>query len=259
MLLLYCLKIFIYYFVLLHFLRTIMKRLCFGLLVALSWIFFGWGFAEWDVIDTGFYQKDVIRYNSNSEYELKEKQSNFYESTEFKHLIINIGKNIWYFVWLVIIFYIISSIFLCLIFKKMWYKQWKGIIPLYNIYLLYKTIWIKKLFRLLLTIIPITIIFSFLFLFLGYWLDYPHNCGHECHLHSPIYYIFNLVSEILISFSWLIIIIWVIFPYYHLFRKFGWGKLYSVLWTIFLPIWIWVLWFGKFKYQWEKLDEKRDN
>ena len=209
-----------------------MKKLYFSLLSIIFWITF------W----LNFVKGDIIQYPLESTYETEQKQVNFY-------LLSDIWNYIQSAALFVLVWFIISSIFLCFVFKKMWEKRWKAMIPIYNIYILFKNLLIKKKYFWILLIGSFILLLLSVFVWIYSTTLGCHNClGPTTYRFS----IFKIVYKIFYHIAWLMLIILILLPHYHLFRKFGWKKLTSILWTIFLPIWVCILWFGNYQYQWKE-------
>ena len=130
--------------------------------------------------------------------------------------------------WLSILIVCIAWIILChislwRIFGRAWEKKWKSLIPLFNLYIVFKIAGIKNWFRyMILVIIAAAIIGA----------------------------IFPVVNDALDDFSTgftstVTLIVW-----FLLTKKFGRNNNASILYTIFSMIWILVLWLGNYKYQW---------
>lgn len=130
--------------------------------------------------------------------------------------------------WLSILIVCIAWIILChislwRIFGRAWEKKWKSLIPLFNLYIVFKIAGIKNWFRyMILVVIAAAIIGA----------------------------IFPVVNDALDDFSTgftstVTLIVW-----FLLTKKFGRNNNASILYTIFSMIWILVLWLGNYKFQW---------
>lgn len=107
-------------------------------------------------------------------------------------------------------------------FEKAWEAGWKAIIPIYNVYIMYKIGWMKNWFWYSLIII-------FILALIGSFLpDYET-------LLSNISSIIAGVIELVAMFKFA--------------RKYGWGTFTSILFAIFTGICILILGFWKSKYQ----------
>ena len=143
----------------------------------------------------------------------------------------------WYVFWLLLLL-TIFVMFSYKMFLKLWEKWWKSLIPFKNLYCLASLLNVKKI-----SVIwwIVAICRRFLFSILAWWQRIV---------------MLGVIADIPMIVIFFIYDCFVIYTFYCLFRKFGWNKLCSVLWTIFFPIWVCVLWFGNFEYQWEKLEKK---
>jgi len=138
----------------------------------------------------------------------------------------SISTTSWIIYWLIIVFTIVC---MWMIFKKAWRKWRESIIPVWNTYVTYKIAWKKNRFWFLL--IPAVIYWAVLLS----WISWT-------------------ISTILLLASWILSFVWVILYIIVLFKlakKFGKSWWFGV-WLLFLtPIFLWILAFGKAKYQWE--------
>lgn len=129
--------------------------------------------------------------------------------------------------WLVILISFLARLILChialwRIFWRAWESKWKSLIPLYNLYIVFKISWLKKRFW---WIIIVALLF--------WTLD-------------SIFPSFGM-QGISPEFSAAITtILWYCFP-----RKFGRWKDASILYSLFFPIWVLVLWFWNYKFLWK--------
>ena len=138
----------------------------------------------------------------------------------------SISTTSWIIYWLTIVFTIVC---MWMIFKKAWRKWRESIIPVWNTYITYKIAWKKNRFWFLL--IPAVIYWAVLLS----WISWT-------------------ISTVLLLASWILCFVWVILYIIVLFKlakKFGKSWWFGV-WLLFLtPIFLWILAFGKAKYQWE--------
>ena len=224
----------------LYFFWIMMKKLYLGLLSALFGTIFWLGFVKGDIIDPGI--RTPEGYGFWDPVEISTKREAWM-----------VEWYIWDAVIFLLIYFILSAIPLCSVFKKMWEKWWKV-----NIYYLFKRVWIKELFYWLI----------YVFLFIRFVLAFLSSlsgpdllwwCGSDWCYWDNTFTRERLLSAIFGCLVWLYISLLIILSFYRLFRKFGWNKWCSVLWTIFFPIWVCVLWFGNFEYQWENLEKKEWN
>lgn len=242
-----------------------MKKLYLGLLSAWFGTILWLGFVKGDIIDPGIRTSEGRGFWDPVEITTETEEINGRNSSVTKS-IVEIKELIPNSVWRIIIstyeaFFVVSvRVVLFFVFSLiLWYmlenlsvEPWKNLIPSFC--------WIKKwLFVAFLLIIIWLILFMMI---------YVINCPYHACYHNndgPIYYpnnrawMFDLVWNILLGIGFLLFSFIMLLAYYRLFRKFGWNKWYSVLWTIFFPIWVCVLWFGNFEYQWENLEKKEWN
>ena len=137
-------------------------------------------------------------------------------------------------IWLQILIVFLVWLILChialwRIFWRAWEWRWKSLIPIYNLYIVFKISGIKNWFWYILLVIFIAAIISAIF---------------------PVY------QEDLINFSgWfastVILLVW-----FLLTKKFGRGDSASILYTMFSGIAVLILWFWNYKYQWKS--EKKE-
>lgn len=111
------------------------------------------------------------------------------------------------------------------IFEKAGEAGWKALIPVYNVYIMYKIAGMKNWFWY--SLIAIVIALLLLYTLWGNWS------------------VVLTISEILLAFAGIVAIVAV----YKLPRKFGWGVFTSILFVLFYPICILILGFGSSKYQ----------
>ena len=111
------------------------------------------------------------------------------------------------------------------IFVKAWEGGWKILIPIYNLYIMYKIAGMKK------------------------WFWYSILVSFVLWIIAGCFWKWSNVAEILNYaaglFAWIIGII----ATFKLPRKFGWGVFASILYVLFTPICTLILGFGKSQYQ----------
>ena len=111
------------------------------------------------------------------------------------------------------------------IFTKAWEKWWKSLIPIYNLYIMYKIVGMKNWFW-------YTLIVAFVCgLIAGFLWEESAAAGYVTMAGS----LFSGIVAIVATFK--------------LPRKFGWGVFTSILYVLFTGICILILGFGNFKYQ----------
>jgi hypothetical protein len=210
-----------------------MKKLCFCLLSFLSVIPFLLSFVKGDVIDPSRWVLENC------------EKCDFIKDTNWLQIEWLLTLVSWYII-LLLFLLTIFTMFLYKIFEKFWEKWWKALIPFKNLYCLANLLNVKK----------IGIIWWILAVFRWFFF-----CTLGYSLSRKILYndMFHVIAYLPVAIIFFIYDCFILFLFYNLFRKFGWDKLYSVLWTIFFPVWICVLWFGNFQCQWEELDKKGDN
>ncbi len=111
------------------------------------------------------------------------------------------------------------------VFTKAWEAGWKSIIPVYNLYILYKIVWMKNWFWYMI-IVPFVL--GIIAWVMGEWST------------SAL-----LLEKIAIIFWWIVGIV----ASFKLPRKFGWGVFASILYVIFSGICLLILWFWNYKYE----------
>lgn len=239
-----------------------MKNLYLSFLSILFGVMFWLSFVTWDIINPSL---NIIKETTYLEYPYWVDGDNleYFKTHEFYSIISGIEQRIWYFANFLWLCFVLSIAFLCLIFKKMWEKWWKALVPFYNFYILLKFVWIKKVhFWLVWVNMLIIIIFWFTSVFTN-----CHNCTYSAGeyinddwiflLHHYFYFSWSkLLSVMFGCLAWLYVSILMFIVYCRLFRKFGWNIWYPVLWALFFPLWACALWFGNFERQWEILDKK---
>lgn len=130
--------------------------------------------------------------------------------------------------WLSILIVCIAWIILChislwRIFWRAWEKKWKSLIPLFNLYIVFKIAGIKNWFRYMILVVVIAAIVDAIF---------PTFNG--------------ILDDFSTGFTSTVTLI----AWFLLTKKFGRNNNASILYTIFSMIWILVLWLGNYKYQW---------
>ena len=119
---------------------------------------------------------------------------------------------------------ILAIIALWKIFKKAGEKWWKAIIPIYNTYIMFKIVGMKKWFWWMLLVPFCAWIIA--------WFSWEESIATYLSIASSL---FAGIVSIVASFK--------------LPRKFGWGVFTSILYVLFTPICILILGFGKSQYQ----------
>ena len=128
-----------------------------------------------------------------------------------------------FLVWL-----ILCHIALWSIFWRAWEWKWKSLIPIYNLYIVFKIAGIKNWFWYILLIILIAAIFSA---------------------------IFPALQESLSDYSGEIVSTIILLAWFLLAKKFGRGDSAAILYVIFSGIAVLILWFWNYKYQWKSEKE----
>jgi len=178
--------------------------------------------------------------------------------------IVDFVRRIAVFLVCVLLLMIISVFPLYNIFEKLGEKWSKSLIPIKNLYYLANLVNTRKL-----GVIwwGLSILWRFLVSFFMYtlppcmiaydfkWRAHRGSSDVACWLNN----IWAILSCLPVIIVFLIYDYLVLVSFYRLFRKFDWSKWYSVLWTIFFPIWACVLWFGNFECQWKNLEKKEWN
>ncbi len=131
----------------------------------------------------------------------------------------------------VLVWLILCHIALWRIFWRAWEWKWKSLIPIYNLYIVFKIAGIKNWFWYILLVIFIAAIISAIF---------------------PVY------QEDLSNFSGgfastVILLVW-----FLLTKKFGRGDSASILYTMFSGIAILILWFWDYKYEGKTEDKSEE-
>ena len=114
------------------------------------------------------------------------------------------------------------------IFTKAGEAGWKSIIPIYNLYIMYKIVGMKSWFWYFLLV-------PFCLWFIAWIFWEQSNAG-------------VILQVIAFAFSWIVNIV----AMYKLPRKFGRNVFTSVLFVLFPAICILILGFGNYKYQWKE-------
>ena len=248
-----------------------MKKLCFALYLFLLGTIFWLGFVYGDIIDVWTLATTEVEDSCYLQWWGCIKY--IYQTYEVYSVLKNIKSGLL----VLCALFIVSFVFLCLVFRKIWEKWWKSLIPYYNVYLSFKLVWIKK--WIFFVLLPFLLLFILRETF-TYWLSaspcwLSANCTIPDDWTYPgsyidgslkwTYYYSSLVwiSDFVIDVIY-VVILWLFsclmfMVYYRLFRKFGWNKCYSVLWTMFFPIWVCILWLGNFQCQWNEEDKKEKN
>ncbi len=252
-----------------------MKKFIFGFFSLVFSSIFAVNLVNWDIIDPNWNYReseDILSATREME-ELIEKRSDviYYD----KYECWNCGeydtfKDFYYFWWdledlqliflkflcFLLLLLVVSALFLYRVFEKLWEKWWKAFIPIKNLYCLINLTDTRKIgmFWRILGIwwfFLISLLYYCFYPFVGFYLSYYEKWFLDI--------FFQQISFFPVVIVLLVYDYFVLISFYRLFRKFGWNKWYSVLWTIFFPIWVCVLWFGNFEYQWENLEKKEWN
>ena len=111
------------------------------------------------------------------------------------------------------------------IFTKAWEGGWKILIPIYNVYIMYKIVWMKN------------------------WFWYALAVCFVLWLIAGVAWEWSTTAEVLeylaTLFAWIVGIV----ASFRLPRKFGWGVFASILYVLFPWICALILGFGKSKYE----------
>lgn len=140
-------------------------------------------------------------------------------------LILGFGIIAW-IIWLARIVLVIIAMWK--IFEKAWEAWWKALIPIYNVYILYKIVWMKNWFWWAL-LVPF-----WLWLIAGFLPDSAANI-------EEILWIVGMVFSTIVA----------IVATFKLPRRFGWGVFTSILYVLFTSICILILGFWSYKYKWK--------
>ena len=147
-------------------------------------------------------------------------------TTEETAWIIWIFAGMWIAGFLVaLVFGILVIIAMWKIFTKAWEAGWLAIIPIVNVYIMYKIVGMKNWFW-------YTIIAAFVWWIIAGLLWEESSAG-------------GIVTLIASLFSGIVAVV----AAYKLPRKFGWGVFASVLYVLFTGICILILGFGNYKYE----------
>lgn len=122
--------------------------------------------------------------------------------------------------------YLFCSVWLSLVFNKIWISWWKGFIPFYNSLILFEEVWLKKWWW---------TIFLPIFSFFWYFLPESSNTLNLC---------YKLISLLTSQFS----LFFLLSAVYLFFRKFWWNKFLSVIGLLFAPFCTYILAFWNFDY-----------
>ena len=151
--------------------------------------------------------------------------------------------------WLFMLVFILSLLIFPLfkIFRKSGQKSFHSLIPFRNLYTLSK-ITSNKVWRILFVWIYVLLIFYFLSLFIfGKPIreyirqKYERGC---CDAKEALNIVFYLIPLLLLICFFLAFIC----LSYHLPRKFGRKRFYSILFALFFPVWVRILSFGNYEY-----------
>lgn len=141
-----------------------------------------------------------------------------------------------------------SIVSMWIVFKKAWRKWRESIVPVRNIFVLFKIVWKKNWFYFV--ILPfIILLFSLSSRILSFynrwhWITNLFN--------DTIYSLLNL----LFPFALILSLVFVISANLHLAKKF-WKSAWFWLWLLFLlPIFLWILAFGNSKFEWIEFVKK---
>lgn len=254
-----------------------MKRIYLGLLSALFGTIFWLGFVKGDIIDPGIRTSegrgfwDPVEITKESE-DLDKVYGRLPGDCE-NPIICFFAHDVWFDIvdceWSISIFLICLLLLMSLsvfplyrVFEKLWQKWWKSLVPVKNLYYLVDLLKIRKISAIwwFLVILLVFIISLYVYLL--------PPCMSICNIKwcsrgddvicwfDNLCFMLSLIPVIIVFF---IYDYFALVSFYRLFRKFGWNKWCSVLWTIFFPIWASILWFWNFKPQWEKLGNKKEN
>lgn len=145
--------------------------------------------------------------------------------------IIVIDSLAFFFVWIWLLILICFLVWLILchialwrIFWKAWESKWKSFIPIYNLYIIFKISDLKKWFWWIIIIALVT------------WI---------------LDYLLPSFKDNFSDFSWYFTDVVVIILWYRLSRSFGRSKDSAILYSLFSPICVLLLWFWSYKYQWK--------
>lgn len=146
--------------------------------------------------------------------------------------LIGLFAGLWIAAWLIgLVWLVLVIIAMWKIFEKAWEAGWKAIIPIYNVYILYKIVGMKNWFWYsILVPVILWIIAGFL----------ENSSANIAEILSTIWVLFSSIVSIVATFK--------------LPRKFGWGVFTSILYVLFTGICILILGFGNYKYEGKEND-----
>lgn len=135
-----------------------------------------------------------------------------------------------------------------IIFNKTWRKWWESIIPVWNVYVLFKIAGKKWWFRSLLLVPVLWILVSILF-----WITMQSWDVNE---YSSLYAIKNVANWILWMLALIVpLMAWITMSYW-LTKKFGQSNRFCVGILFLTPIFFWILAFSDAKYEWIEFTKK---
>ena len=178
-----------------------------------------------------------ISADFNALFEDEEVQNTLGElnmSNEEFAWMIGLFAGMWLVGWVIaLVLWILTIVALWKAFTRAGEKGWKAIIPIYNVYVMYKIAWMKNWFW-------YTILVAFVLWLISGFMWMWEDSG---------------VSAILTGLSWAFgWIVWIV-AWFKFARKYGWGVFASILFVLFYPICILVLGFGNYPYEWKKSEE----
>ena len=152
----------------------------------------------------------------------KDKDTHDAVSADLLHSLLLWLMWMWLFLlpWLILLI-----IALWRVFTKAWEAGWKSIIPVYNLYILYKIVWMKNWFWYMI-IVPFVL--GIIAWVMGEWSTTA-----------------EVLEYLATLFAWIVGIV----ASFRLPRKFGWGVFASILYVIFSGICLLILWFWNYKYE----------
>lgn len=181
--------------------------------------------------------EDVIEDTADDVAEDIEAIPSFFEDEEIQNVLdLNKGETTWLWLlaglwiatWIIgLVWIVLAIIALWKIFERAWEAGWLAIIPIVNVYIMYKIAGMKNWFR-----------YSLIAAFAGWliaWLLWESSAA-------------GIVSGVVSLFVGIVAIV----AAYKLPRKFGWGVFASILYVLFTSIAILILGFGNYKYQWKE-------
>ena len=227
-----------------------MKNLRFCILPLLLAFILGLNLVEWDIIDSN---------RKSPEFVVEKSVSLWWNWALVPDLIwdfVYSSMRILFLIAVCILSMFIIFSLLVHIFEKFVWRTKKYLIPSFK--------WMKM-----------WLFVAFVLFILGFilelWLRYNDSslCGGGYQVYKegsycPIYgnsvqWMIKFIKDISYCLCLLLLSFVVLIAYNRLYKNFGWSKFYSVLWAIFFPIWMCVLYFWKFEYQWENLEWKKEN